>query len=186
MQRDLARRELVLRLHRVSQDDTGPRSRQHVSDISVEEEANEWYVHVPSDDSAWILELGYCFGKDRFFSLLHSTPVTAKKRVSREGRSGAIDEGVKLLAELDNRDPPPLQAQAIFQLHGTTRPEARLTIDDEVIPVQQSGKFEWSRSLSNGRVVLPVIATHDGQTRRGLLAIDVNFHLLDPESSNDD
>lgn len=172
----------VLRISQVEQDESRLHCKELVQEIEIPASASEWFVRVSGKDFRWLIEIGTIFGQGRFFSMLHSPLVTLSgSRVSLQGTPRFLGTE-SLLESLERRDPPPLQVQGTLVLHGQTRPGTKTTIDDQVIPVdQETGEFEWSLPLSNGRVVVPINAVDKGKTQRALLAIDLNFHLLDPE-----
>lgn len=182
MGRDGHRAVRVLRISRVEQDESRLHCKELVEEIEIPPSAGEWFVRVSGKDYRWLIEIGMTFGKGRFFSMLHSPPVTLSgSRVSLQGTQRFLGTE-SLLESLERRDPPPLQVQGTFVLNGKTRPGTRTTIDDQVIPVDpETGEFEWRLPLTNGRVVVPINAVDRGRTRRALLALDLNFHLLEPE-----
>lgn len=182
MGRDGHRCSRVLRLSRVQLDDAGPRSRTHAGDIEVPNEACEWFLRVPSTSDAWAVDLGFCFGKGRFFSMLHSTPVTFNKvRTPGQNPERSL-AGAALLNSMEGGAPPPLKVQGTFLLNGTTGPYAQMVIDDQNVPVMPgTGEFEWRLSLINGREVFPIVVSDSGKIQRALLAIEVNLRVLEPE-----
>jgi hypothetical protein len=187
MGRDSYKKQRVLRIHRISQDDSGPRNKALAEELPIPEDAREWYFRVPSTTDGWLVELGIVFGKGKFFSLLHSVPVIISLG---RGKSLAAE---RLLMErpfagsMEPGSPPPLHVRGTIQLNGCTHPNAHASIDDQAVPVnRQTGEFDWQLPLSNGRVVVPVTVTEAGKVQRALLAVEFNFHLLEPEPVDDD
>ncbi|WP_437203543.1 DUF4912 domain-containing protein [Planctomicrobium sp. SH664] len=187
MGRDGFRRRQVLRLHRVDQDETGPRAKVFASEVEIPEEAREWFLAVPRLQAAWAVEIGFVFGKERFFSLLHTTPIMLVLR--REGNDAAreVFDPTPLTNLPDAGLPPPLTLAGRLLVLGQTRPAAQLTIDDQPVAIDpQTGQFRWELSLANGRRVLPIIVSDRGKLQRALLAVDVNFHILPHEVVDED
>ncbi|WP_437225378.1 DUF4912 domain-containing protein [Planctomicrobium sp. SH661] len=177
----------VLRLLRVEQDDSGPRSKALIQEIEVPLSAEEWFLRVPTVEHAWVVEVGVTFSKGRFFSMLHSVPVALNgSRASVQGAQRYLGSE-RFLDSLEGGDPPPLAVQGTFLMQGATQPGARVSVDDQSVPVDpRTGAFEWKLPLSNGRVVVPMNVIESGRIQRALLAIDLNFHLLEPEPGGDD
>lgn len=182
MGRDAHRATRVLRLLKVEQDDSGPRSQELSQQIELPGAANVWFLHIPATEHAWIVEIGMRFAQGRFFSMLHSVPTVLNgSQVSLHGTQRFLG-GERFFDPLNSADPPPLKVQGKFVMNGTTRPGALVTIDDQSVSVDhQTGDFEWELPLSNGRIVVPMDVFDSGKTQRALLAIDLNFHLLEPE-----
>lgn len=186
MGREAHRAARVLRLFRVEQDDSGPRSQKLFQDIEIPTDAEEWFLHVPTTEHAWLVEVGTSFAQGRFFSMLHSVPVVLNgSRVSLQGARRYLGSE-KLIDSLEGGVPPPLKVQGTFALTGSTTPGAQVQIDDQPVPVDaRTGDFEWQLPLSNGRMVVPINVVDAGTVQRALLAIDLNFHLLDPEPNTE-
>ncbi|HWL07504.1 MAG TPA: DUF4912 domain-containing protein [Planctomicrobium sp.] len=186
MGREMHGHRRVLRVHRIDQGESAPPSKFLLMQIDIPEGGLEWFVHLPADCLICQIELGMAFGKNRFFSLLHSSPFTRNQQLLHR-RSGSLLGFPANGEESDSGDPPPLAVQGTFVLNGETRCGVRILVDDrDVVVDPATGRFEWKLPLSNGRVVVPVRATEAGQVRRALLAIETHFHLLAPESTSDE
>ena len=183
MGRDGHRSTRVLRVLRIVQDDSSPRSKELVEEIVLPvTAAAEWFLHLPPTEHAWLVEIGLIFGQNRFFSMIHSAPVVLNgNRVSLPGGE-TWQSRERFLDMLEGGEPPPLKVQGKFVLSGVTRPGAHATIDDCPVSVNpRTGEFQWELPLSNGRVVIPLNVEECGKVQRALLALDLNFHLLEPE-----
>lgn len=182
MGREGHRSTRVLRVLRIKQDDSGPRSKELMEEIVLPPAATEWFLHLPSREYAWIIEIGTIFGENRFFSMIHSAPVILNgTRTPLPGTDTWLNKE-RFLETLDGSDPPPLKVQGKFVLSGSTRPGAQATIDDQLVPVSpHTGEFQWELPLANGRIVIPMDVQDCGKIQRALLALDLNFHLLEPE-----
>lgn len=187
MSHDSLRSQRVVRLHQIEQSDSGPVVKELLQQIEIPNDAHEWIVRIPHRPITLQIEYGALFGKGRFFSILHSGPTThTPKRHSSQHNAGLLTPTV-FSAAFDSSDPPPLSVQGFFLIQGRTSQRARLQIDDRDVPVDPAtGQFEWKLPVSNGRIVVPVSSTETRQIRRGLLAVETNFHLLDPEPPQDD
>ncbi|WP_437192296.1 DUF4912 domain-containing protein [Planctomicrobium sp. SH527] len=187
MSHDALRSQRVLKLHQIEQNDSGPGVKELLQQIEIPKDAHEWIVRIPHRPITLQIEYGALFGKGRFFSILHSGPTThTQKRHSSQQNAGLLTPST-FSAAFDSSEPPSLTVQGFFLIQGRTSPRARLQIDDRDIPVDsRTGEFEWKIPLSNGRIVVPVSSAETRQVRRGLLAVETNFHLLDPEPPHDD
>jgi hypothetical protein len=187
MGRDVHRSTRLLRLHCVDPGEDGPPSKQLVQELELPGGVLEWFVRIPTEATIWQVEIGIRFGKGRFFSLLHSSPVTLSPRRARRIEGENQFSPWSLSETLEGGNPPQLEIQGTFVLSGKTRPQARVLVDDRTVPVDtDTGLFEWRLPLENGRLVVPVNVTDAGQIRRALLAIETNFHLLAPEPMSED
>jgi hypothetical protein len=187
MGRDAYKKMRVLRVHRISQDESGPRNKALAEELPIPEDVQEWYFRVPNSIDGWLIELGIVFGKGKFFSLLHSVPVVISLGRNKSLAADRLLTQRPLAGAIESGSPPPLQLRGAIQLNGFTGPDAQATIDDQVVPVdRRTGEFEWRLPLSNGRVVVPVMVTESGKVQRALLAVELNVHLLEPEPVDDD
>lgn len=187
MGRDAAGAVRVLRLYRYEREDSSPASKALVQSIEIPPDAGEWFLRVPSVTVSWSVELGLVFGKQRFFSLLHSVPMMLKPHRATPSTTDRLLCDTSLADSLDTGNPPPLTASGLFVLSGNTASRALLTIDDQRVEVDSaSGRFEWRLPLLNGREVFPILVSDGGRTQRALLAVEVNLHLLAPETDDDD
>ena len=177
---DWHRSRPVLRVSQMACDESGPHAKQVHSDIELPPDCSEWYVNVPGGIAAWGVELGYLSSTDKFFSLLHSPAIVMPSSsggdhlpVSRDPTAGRSASG---------REQAGLSIAAELLMHGTVSPSALVTIDGSEIPIEtRSGKFEWRTRLGDGRIVVPIEARTDCESRRVLLAIDSNLRFLEPE-----
>lgn len=182
MGREAHRCSRALRVLQIEHDDSGPRSKKLVQEITLPGNASEWFVHLPSSEHAWIIEIGTLFGQGRFFSMLHSAPLALRGTRAPLAESRKYLGNERFLESLEEGEPPPLKVQGKFVLNGVTRPGSQATIDDQPVSVcPQTGKFEWELPLANGRIVIPMNVLDCGKIQRALMAIDLNFHLLEPE-----
>ncbi|SFJ53710.1 DUF4912 domain-containing protein [Planctomicrobium piriforme] len=187
MGREGHRSTRMLRLHSIEQGESGPPSKELLQQIDVPLDAAEWFLKVPTSAPAWLVEYGAAFGQNRFFSMLHSSPILLSTHRASQRQTEQLLAKTTLLDSLDAGHPPPLTLQGTFVLQGVTSPRARVLVDDRDVAVEpQSGQFHWQLPLSNGRVVVPINVTQSGQVRRALLAVETNFHLLDPEPAGED
>jgi len=186
MGRDGYRKQWVVRAYDVDTGETGLPNKTLLTQIDIPEDRQEWFLFLPRQVPTCLIELGIVFGKGRYFSLLRSNLVLLAPQMARP--SSATPLGTSTLPEeLDNNEPPPLTVRGQFVLTGETRGGVRMLIDDQDIPVDPpTGQFEWKLPLSNGRVVVPILASDGYRHRRALLAIETNFHLLPPEPKQDD
>ncbi|WP_437186407.1 DUF4912 domain-containing protein [Planctomicrobium sp. SH668] len=186
MGRDSHRAKRILRIHRIKQDESGPKNRALHQEIVIPSQSNEWFIHAPSKDDAWGLELGMAFGDGRFFSMLQAPAVALTGTYTQLQTSKKFLGDERLLSTLSNGESLPLQVRGQFSLQGRTRPGAIASVDDQDVAVDRtSGDFKWQTKLTDGRLVVPVKVSDGLQIQRALLSIDLNFHLLEPEPSSD-
>lgn len=182
MGRDAYHSSRVLRIFQIEQGDSGPRSKSLTEEIPVQQHVSEWFIHLPSAGHAWMVEVGVLFGEGRFFSLLHSAPMVLNGTRTSLMKPPQFLGSERFLDSLEAGDPPPLKVQGKFVMNGITRPGSQAFIDDQPITVcPQTGKFDWELPLTNGRIVIPMNVSDCGKIQRALVAIDLNFHLLEPE-----
>lgn len=175
----------VLRIHRVERDETGPRCRVHHADLSVDVDAREWYFPVTTNEDAWVVDLGVTDGSERFFSVMHCVPVMLPARnVGSSNGPAPASPSLGWRGRATGQLEISIAAQLV--LRGQASPGATLQIDDHEIAVHpQSGEFETKFALEPGRAMFPVHVALGGDTRRGLVAVDLNVRLLDPPARED-
>lgn len=173
----------VLRLHHVSYDESGPGSIEHMADFPIPGDALEWFVNTPQPGGAWKLELGLIGRQDRFFCLARSVRVqlpqprnplaaTGNGRDERESHRRPFESGATLKLDM----------QGHLLVNGTTAPDATLTVDNNVIPVdEQTGEFQTRFPLGQGRQVVAVESATKNCRRRALLAVETHVRHLEPD-----
>jgi len=74
------------------------------------------------------------------------------------------------------------QVDAHMIVHGSTDPQANVSVGGEPVHVEQDGTFVLKMDLPNRRQVLPVIASsRDGtEQRTTVLAIERNTKVMEP------
>ncbi|MEW4489149.1 DUF4912 domain-containing protein [Thalassoglobus sp. JC818] len=184
MKEDWHRSVLVLRLFRVQHEDSGPRSRELVKDISLPSGARKWFVELDDQTLAWKLELGYRAGDRKFFSLLQSSEVDVpenQKDLTPLGGEDSAGNQVEFLAPDRNGDVR-LRISGELSLKGDVGTPCSAIVDGEAVQVHaDEGVFYWSRPLENGRVVIPVVVECGSQRQRAVVAVDSNVHYLEVE-----
>lgn len=179
---DWHRAEPVLRLIRVTRDDSGPHARQLVDTIPLPPDCPEWFVNVPAGSDSWLVELGYLSKSNRFFSLLHSSPITMPSGPSVVTNASQNEEQGFAPFANNGDESVDLHVETELVIIGCAEPTARVTIDEAVQRLDpRTGQFHWKTSLTNGRYVIPIEASTDREKQRVLLAVETNSHTLDPE-----
>ncbi len=176
------RAQLVIRAAKLRQSDIGPPSSEPVLEVDIDPQAREWFIRLPDEHDLWSFELGYR-GPGRFFTLDRTSHC-----LSSAGRKTPLAETKPLVAAdiqdilRDDGTSPPLELHGTFAISGRTAPFAQITIDEQGLPVDsQTGEFFLRFPAMPGRNVYAVVASAHGRHRRGLLAVEVNVHLLDEE-----
>ncbi|MDA1018500.1 MAG: DUF4912 domain-containing protein [Planctomycetota bacterium] len=198
----------VIRVLDITSSESGMPNAVVVSEIPVEPGADRWYLNVKDSGRTYRLELGYLTATGRFFALVRSPKFDLpldmsglKKRQSTANRSLshplAPSSGLASSQDWDdepaddfdelNMDPKAprtrLQIAAEITVYGKGEPDALIDIADERIPLHPDGSFEIRLPLENGRQVLPIFATANGETRTIVLALERNTKELEPREA---
>ena len=178
------RARMVLRLHAVECDDSGPHGREHVCDILLPDGVSQWFVEIDHRALAWQLELGYITESGRFFTALHSpdVEVNLSERL-QASRVTSQNNSLKKDASPDQNLVLGLNGQ--LALVGQVVPASMVTINGELVPLDQlTWTFRWSDTLENGRKLIPVCVENQGRRLRVVVTVDSNVQYLELEKPN--
>jgi hypothetical protein len=117
-------------------------------------------------------------GKARKGTAQHSQPM-AFDAESLPRRSASLTRHQQQEASVDF----PFLMDAELIVHGTTHPDAQLTLSGEPVELSKDGRFSLRLSLPDGRQVIPAITiTPSGEEKRTIvLAIERNTKRLDTQ-----
>jgi hypothetical protein len=78
----------------------------------------------------------------------------------------------------------PFELETELIVHGSTHPEAEITLLGDRVPVRKDGTFSLRFSLPNGRQVIPAVAIHPhgAEQRTIVLGIERNTKELERQS----
>ena len=198
----------VIRVVDITSSESGLPSSVIVSEVPVQPGADRWYLNVKEPGRSYRLELGYATPAGRFFALVRSakvdlpvdmtgfskrhttvnSPVSKPSAVTKRASNSPDwdDEAPGDFDEL-NMDPnvprTRLQLGAEVTVFGRGEPDAVIDIADERVNLQPDGSFEIRLPLEDGRQVLPVFATANGETRTVVLALERNTKELEPREA---
>jgi uncharacterized protein len=188
----------VLRLYEVLRDGVSAPTRQSLRDIEVRGGANNWYVDVPPAASKnYQLDIGYLASGGKFYCLARSNLVAMPSAADHNAfgknlsdfEERPIDDSAtvfgpgagEFLAQASDFE---FCVDADLILHGTTRPDARVTLRGEPVRLRDDGTFAVRLNLPDRRHVLPMVAlSGDGAEQRTIvLAVDRNTKVMEPVS----
>jgi hypothetical protein len=81
----------------------------------------------------------------------------------------------------------PFEVHAELVVHGTTHPQAKMTLLGEEVPLEADGSFSLRLALPDGRQVIPAVAvTPNGAEQRTIvLGVERNTRQLEPQNLNE-
>lgn len=169
----------ILRVYRLTCDESGPRSKSISQDCNLPVDARQWFVCTPIPGGAWQVELGYQTREGRFFPLMHSLP--AQLPDTNQGFPSGPMSAAEPEHQPEGEGAAVLQLGVEMRLCGVTSPGAKVTINDQVIQTEGDGTFEWSSSIADGRLVLPIEVSNPQGRQRVLMAVERNTRFLETE-----
>ena len=194
----------VIRVFDVTSEDGTQGANSWVQDIEIHGGVDNWYVPVANPPRSYEMHLGYRAASGQFFVLARSrkvhTPQPGSIADAANGMTNGTHSGngshhgngahpVHLsLPQLPNGKHSgqngcfEFQIQTELIVHGSTHPNARLTLLGEHIPLTKDGKFSLRLTLPDGRQVIPAVATApDGAEQRTIvLGVERNTKELEP------
>lgn len=208
----------VLRLFDVTANDAATSSKVYLRDIEIHGEIDHWYVPVENPPRAYRLHIGYRSSNGHFFTMAQSNRVHMPRAGTPSGRNGAAQNGAHGSDEADVATPRkrqnlhvahvnraressdtayngsgflagfPFKLETELIVHGSTHPDAELTLLGDPVPVRKDGTFSLRFTLPNGRQVIPAVAIHPhgAEQRTIVLGIERNTKELEPLPLGDD
>ncbi|MCA8996232.1 MAG: DUF4912 domain-containing protein [Planctomycetaceae bacterium] len=184
----LARKsQLVIRSSLETRPETGTASVEVLATTTVDESAQEWFLRLPRVEGRYQLELGR-LTQEKFFTLARTTvtPSATAFRSSAERCPPLSSTSLQSLLS-DTETPPPLTLTTAIEISGQTSPASKITVNDLPVTVDDSdGRFLLRLPAVSGRMVHAVVATAHGRQQRGLIAVEVNTHLLEVDDEVDE
>ncbi len=204
----------VLRLYDVTASDSAASTKTWIRDIEIHGEIDHWYVPVENPPRSYRLYIGYRTPQGRFFAMAQSNRVRMPRAAASANGGQAGMNGHDTDSDRNSRRPPALRAAYLarteeldddgepipdgngfsadfpFELetelivHGSTHPEAEITLLGDPVPVSKDGTFSLRFSLPNGRQVIPAVAIHPrgAEQRTIVLGIERNTKELERQS----
>ena len=191
-------------------DDDQTCGRTWVRDIEIHGDVDHWHIPVMHPPRTFKLHIGYRTSAGRFYTLACSRPVrtpcpgssgTVDHQWKKEtkaakfpppagrGKNGAPfgrprqsvpDSGNgQFIPESDSE----FSIDAELIVHGSTHPQAELTLLGEPVQLTKDGRFSLRFALPDGRQIIPAVTiTPSGAQRRTIvLAIERNTRELEPQ-----
>lgn len=193
----------VLRVFDVNRtEDTCP-TKCCVASIAIHGEVDYWFVPIADPTRTYELQIGYESHNERFFLLARSAPLklpqpgTPQARKYEEQRQEIGPQNttsdnphrfpIRGAAGYRFSDEVSLEVEADLLVVGQASPHTRLTCQEEVVSLEEDGRFEIRLPLEEGRQVIPLEAVSpDGcQSRTVILAIERNTKTLEPQLLNE-
>jgi len=201
----------VLRLFDVTSHDAATCSKKWVRDVEIHGEIDHWYVPVDNPPRAYRLHIGYRTPSGQFFAMAQSNRIQMPRpgsAASRNGNGNGYDHhngggepcAPRKLQDLRTAQLArgacagtngedgltgdfPFELETELIVHGSTHPDAELTLLGDRVPVRRDGTFSLRFCLPNGRQVIPAVAIHPhgAEQRTIVLGIERNTKELEPQ-----
>lgn len=202
----------ILRLIDITEQDERQTAAVRVSDIELEGEVTGWCLRIPHPARKYAVHLGLLADGGRFHVLVRSRPLVmpdhgavavllqpeessprAEYDTGDEPRAWSAADLTPLQlknlaaarssqAVSENSSDFHLSVGADLHIHGSTHPEAELTLLGKRASVATDGRFNLRMKLPPGRHVIPAVATTpDGtEERTYVLSVEVTARELEP------
>jgi hypothetical protein len=205
----------VIRLFDVTAgDEEGTDCRIQVGDIVIHGNVDHWHVPVDHPDKTYSIHIGYGTPSGRFHALAHSPAIKTPKpgakgavdrswkrdtkRAKPQQRNGhGANGGPRPNLARRNGDSIddtgsidrdfPFQVDAELIVHGSTHPQASLTLLGEPVQLTKDGRFSLRFALPNGRQVIPAVTVtpSGGEQHTIVLAIERVTRELAPQPTDE-
>lgn len=202
----------VLRLFDVTATEDATTSKVHLRDIEIHGEIDHWYVPVENPPRAYRVHIGYRAANGTFFTLAKSNSVQMPRAGAPSARNGKAQNGsanqeigedgapkkkqnlhvLHVNRARESSDSAyngsgfmagfPFKLETELIVHGSTHPDAELTLLGDPVQVREDGTFSLRFTLPNGRQVIPAVCIHPhgAEQRTIVLGIERNTKELEP------
>jgi hypothetical protein len=196
----------------VTASDEATSSKIYLRDIEIHGEIDHWYVPVENPPRAYRVHIGYRTPGGQFFAMAMSNRVHMPRAGAPSPRNGQTQNGSKnpdgsevaaprkrqnlnvthVNRARESSDTEyngsgflagfPFRLETELIVHGSTHPDAELTLLGDPVPVRKDGTFSLRFTLPNGRQVIPAVAIHPhgADQRTIVLGIERNTKELEP------
>ena len=172
---------LVLRVQQLSGRATSPVVKL-LSEAPLPDGCSQWFADVPTPGERYRVLIGFAAGAEFYAALTSETLVTPTLSASGEG-AGVAPLSADVLAELREQHSdvgPSLEVHADLVLHGRTRPDSQVRVEEQTIDVDATGHFEIRQRLESGRQIVPieVAATSSRPGEMVVAAVELSLRTL--------